>query len=97
MLFSLISQDIENSTERRMSVRPAHLERLQALADEGRLVVAGPSPVNPTGDPDQGFSGSIIIADFSDLDEAQRWAEADPYVSAGVYASVSVKPFKRVF
>ena len=83
MLFSLVSQDIENSTERRMSVRPAHLERLQALADEGRLVVAGPSPVNPNGDPDQGFSGSIIIADFSDLDEAQRWAEADPYVSAG--------------
>ena len=97
MLFSLVSQDIENSTERRMSVRPAHLERLQALADEGRLVVAGPSPVNPNGDPDQGFSGSIIIADFSDLDEAQRWAEADPYVGAGVYASVSVKPFKRVF
>ena len=97
MLFSLVSQDIENSTERRMSVRPAHLERLQALADEGRLVVAGPSPVNPNGDPDQGFSGSIIIADFSDLDEAQRWAESDPYVSAGVYASVSVKPFKRVF
>ena len=97
MLFSLVSQDIENSTERRMSVRPAHLERLQALADADRLVVAGPCPVNPNGDIDQGFSGSIIIADFSDREEAQQWAEADPYVTAGVYASVTVKPFKRVF
>ncbi|MBT3522018.1 YciI family protein [Gammaproteobacteria bacterium] len=97
MLFSLVSQDNENSTERRMSARPAHLERLQALSDAGRLVVAGPSPINPNGDTDQGFSGSVVIADFASLEDAKTWADGDPYVSAGVYASVSVKPFKRVF
>ena len=91
MLFSLVSQDNENSTERRMSARPAHLERLQALS------VAGPSPINPNGDTDQGFSGSVVIADFASLEDAKTWADGDPYVSAGVYASVSVKPFKRVF
>ena len=97
MLFSLVSQDSENSTERRMTARPAHLERLQALSDEGRLVVAGPSPINPNGDTDQGFSGSVVIADFASLEDAKTWADADPYVSAGVYSSLSIKPFKRVF
>ena len=97
MRVSLVSQDGENSTERRMSVRPAHLERLQALADADRLIVAGPNLINPAGELDQGFSGSVVIADFSSLEQAQAWADADPYVSACVYESVSVKPFKRVF
>ncbi len=97
MLYSIVSEDIDNSTERRMSVRPAHLERLQALADAGRLIVAGPNPLDPAGGMDAGFSGSIVIADFESLDAAQAWAEADPYVAAGVYANVSVKAFKKVF
>ena len=97
MLVSIVSQDIPASTERRMSVRPAHLERLQLLADAGRLVVAGPSPIDESGDTDKGFRGSIVIAEFDTLADAQSWAEADPYVAAGVYAAVSVKPFKRVF
>lgn len=97
MLYSIVSEDIDNSTERRMSVRPAHLERLQALADAGRLIVAGPNPLDPAGGMDAGFSGSIVIADFESLEAAQAWAEADPYVAAGVYANVSVKAFKKVF
>lgn len=97
MLYSIVSEDIDNSTERRMSVRPAHLERLQVLADAGRLIVAGPNPLDPAGGMDAGFSGSIVIADFESLEAAQAWAEADPYVAAGVYANVSVKAFKKVF
>ena len=82
----------------RKSARPAHVERLQQLQDQGRLVLAGPSPAVDSDDPgDAGFTGSLIVAEFSDLAAAQAWADADPYVEAGVYASVVVKPFKQVF
>jgi len=97
MFYAIISEDIENSLERRMNVRPAHLERLKSLADEGRLLIAGPHPAIDSEDPaDAGFSGSLVVAEFASLEEAQRWAEADPYVGAGVYQSVKVKPFKKV-
>ena len=97
MFYAIISEDIENSLERRMSVRPAHLERLRTLADEGRLLIAGPHPAIDSEDPaEAGFSGSLVVAEFASLEEAQRWADADPYVGAGVYQSVKVKPFKKV-
>lgn len=97
MFYAIISEDIKNSLERRMSVRPAHLERLKTLADEGRLLIAGPHPSIDSEDPaDAGFSGSLVVAEFSSLEEAQRWADADPYAGAGVYQSVKVKPFKKV-
>jgi uncharacterized protein YciI len=97
MFYAIISEDIENSLERRMSVRPAHLERLKTLADEGRLLIAGPHPAIDSEDPaEAGFSGSLVVAEFASLQDAQRWADADPYVEAGVYQSVKVKPFKKV-
>jgi uncharacterized protein YciI len=97
MLYAIISEDVENSLEKRLPVRPAHLQRLQALKDEGRLVLAGPHPAIDNSDPGPaGFSGSLIVAEFSSLDAAQQWADADPYISAGVYASVKVKPFRKV-
>ncbi len=98
MLYAIISQDIENSLEARMSVRPAHLERLQALQNEGRLVLAGPHPALDTNNPGEaGFTGSLVVAEFNSLQDAQDWADADPYIDAGVYAHVIVKPFKQVF
>ncbi len=98
MLYAIVGTDTANSLEHRLSVRPAHLERLKKLQDEGRLLLAGPFPAIDSVDPGPaGFSGSLIVADFSSLPAAQAWAEADPYVAAGVYASVSVKPFKKVF
>lgn len=98
MLYAIVGEDIANSLERRLSVRPAHLERLKKLQDEGRLLLAGPFPAIDSIDPGPaGFSGSLIVAEFSSLQAAQTWAEADPYVAAGVYAGVSVKPFKKVF
>ena len=97
MYYAIISEDIPNSLERRMSVRPAHLERLKALADEGRLLIAGPHPAIDSEDPaEAGFSGSLVVAEFSSLEAATAWADADPYVEAGVYQSVKVKPFKKV-
>lgn len=97
MLFSIVSNDVENSLPLRKQARPAHLERLQNLKEQGRLVLAGPNPVIEAEDPGEaGFSGSVVIAEFGSLSEAQEWADADPYVAAGVYASVSVKPFKKV-
>ncbi len=97
MLYSIVGEDVENSLEKRKAARPAHLERLQALQSEGRLVLAGPNPAIDAEDPGpNGFSGSIIIAEFPSLEAAKEWAEADPYVAAGVYATVSVKPFKHV-
>lgn len=96
MLFSIVAQDVENSLALRKQARPAHVERLKVLVEEGRLVLAGPNPAIEAEDPGEaGFSGSIIIAEFDSLEHAQRWAEADPYVAAGVYAGVSVKPFKK--
>lgn len=98
MYYAIISEDIEHSLPRRQSARPAHLERLQALADAGRLLLAGPHPAIDSNEPgDAGFSGSLVVAEFDDLDAARQWADADPYVEAGVYARVTVKPFKQVF
>ena len=97
MLYAIISDDVDDSLEKRLSVRPAHLERLEALKDEGRLVLAGPHPAIDSDNPGEaGFSGSLIVAEFESLEAAQRWADADPYVAAGVYSQVQVKPLKRV-
>ncbi|KPJ92867.1 MAG: BolA family transcriptional regulator [Gammaproteobacteria bacterium SG8_11] len=98
MLYAIISEDNDNSLEKRLSVRPAHLERLQQLQSQGRLVVAGPHPAIDSEDPGSaGFTGSLIVAEFESLELAQQWAAADPYVEAGVYKQVTVKPFKKVF
>ena len=98
MLYIIYAEDNADSLEKRTSVRPAHLARLQLLQDEGRLIVAGPMPAVDSNDPGvAGFTGSAIIAEFSSLEAAQAWAEADPYIAAGVYKNVAVKPFKRVF
>ena len=97
MLYAIISQDIENSLTARLAARPAHLDRLQSLKSEGRIILAGPYPAIDNEDPGEaGFSGSLIVAEFASLEEAQNWADADPYVTAGVYAKVVVKPFKKV-
>ena len=98
MLYAIIARDVDDSLQNRMAARPAHLERLNALLDEGRLVLAGPHPAMDTEDPGEaGFSGSLIVAEFNSLEDAQAWAADDPYQHAGVYASVTVKPFKKVF
>ncbi len=97
MYYAIISEDVENSLQKRISARPAHLQRLNKLADQQRLMLAGPHPAIDSMDPGEaGFSGSLVIAEFDSLEQAEAWAEADPYVAAGVYAKVSVKPFKRV-
>lgn len=94
MLYAIISQDVENSLPARKEARPAHLQRLKDLQAEGRLVIAGPNPAIDSNNPsDAGFTGSTVIAEFESLDAAKAWADADPYIKAGVYASVSVKPF----
>ena len=98
MLYAIISQDVEDSLEKRLQARPAHLERLNTLQNEGRLILAGPHPAIDSEDPGPaGFTGSLVVAEFSSLDAAQAWADADPYMAAGVYARVTVKPFKKVF
>ncbi len=98
MLYAIIGSDTPGSLDKRLNARPAHLGRLQALQADGRLVLAGPFPAIDSSDPGPaGFTGSLIVAEFDSLDAAQAWADADPYVAAGVYASVSVKPFKKVF
>ena len=98
MLYVIIGEDVPGSLEQRLAARPAHLERLRTLQDEGRLIVAGPCPAIDSPDPGPaGFSGSIIIAEFDSLADAQTWAAADPYVAAGVYARVDVRPFRKVF
>jgi uncharacterized protein YciI len=90
-------EDTPNSLEKRLAARPAHVERLQALQAAGRLILAGPCPAIDSPDPGPaGFSGSLIVAEFPSLPEAESWANADPYVTAGVYAQVSIKPFKKV-
>lgn len=97
MLYAIIASDVENSLEKRLAARPAHLERLQQLKAEGRIVLAGPHPAIDSNDPGQaGFSGSLIVAEFDSLTAAKAWADADPYIAAGVYADVVVKPFKQV-
>ncbi|MGR0277823.1 YciI family protein [Marinomonas dokdonensis] len=98
MLYSIVGQDIKDSLSARLGARPEHLARLQSLQDQGRLVLAGPNPAIDSDNPGEaGFTGSVVVAEFASLEEAQAWADADPYVSAGVYASVEVKPFKQVF
>lgn len=94
MYFMLMATDADGSKEARAAARPAHLARLQALQAEGRLLIAGP---NPMPDDETTMSGSLIVADFPDLDAAQAWAETDPYVDAGVYAELLIRPFKKVF
>ncbi len=97
MLYAIISEDIDNSLEKRLSVRPAHIERLQELKKEGRLILAGPHPAIDNEDPGtNGFTGSLIVAEFDSLESAQQWADIDPYIKAGVYKRVTVKPFKKV-
>lgn len=97
MLYAVISEDVDDSLEKRLSVRPEHVERLNALKNEGRLILAGPHPAIDSDDPGtNGFTGSLIVAEFDSLDSAQAWADADPYVAAGVYKYVTVKPFKKV-
>ena len=97
MLYSIVGEDVDNSLEKRLSVRPAHVARLNQLKDEGRLVLAGPNPALDTDDPGSaGFTGSLIVAEFDSLEAAQAWADADPYIEAGVYARITVKPFKKV-
>lgn len=97
MLYAIIATDVADSLEKRLAVRPAHLERLQKLKAEGRIVLAGPHPAVDSNDPGAaGFTGSLIVAEFDSLVAAQAWAEADPFVAAGVYANVVVKPFKQV-
>jgi uncharacterized protein YciI len=98
MLYAIFGNDIPESLAKRSAARPAHLARLQALQDEGRLLLAGPFPAVDSIDPGMaGFSGSLIVAEFASLEAAQTWADADPYVAAGVYAQVAVRPFKKVF
>jgi len=97
MLYLIFSQDVENSLPLRIQARPAHIARLQLLNEQNRLFVAGPNPAIDSEDPaDAGFTGSTVIAQFDSLSDAQAWADADPYVEAGVYAKVIVKPFKKV-
>jgi len=97
MLYAIMSQDVDNSLSLRQSARPAHVERLQNLKKLGRLVLAGPHPAIDNEEPgDTGFTGSLIVAEFDSLEAAQSWADADPYIAAGVYQSVVVKPFKKV-
>jgi hypothetical protein len=98
MWYLIYSEDVQGSLPLRKQARPAHLARLQALQDEGRLLTAGPNPAIDAEDPaDAGFTGSTVIAEFASQADAQAWADADPYVAAGVYAKVTIKPFKKVF
>ncbi len=97
MFYAIISEDVPNSLEKRLAARPDHLARLQALKAEGRLLLAGPHPAIDSEDPGSaGFSGSLVVAEFESLAAAQAWADADPYIAAGVYQKVVVKPFKKV-
>lgn len=97
MFYAIISQDVENSLSKRQSARPDHLARLNQLKEEGRLLIAGPHPAIDSNDPgDAGFTGSLVVAEFDSLEAAQIWADADPYIAAGVYEKVIVKPFKKV-
>ena len=97
MLYAVIGEDRENSLKVRLETRPAHVDRLEILKSEGRLVLAGPHPAVDNEDPgNAGFTGSLIVAEFESLEAAQSWADADPYVAAGVYTRVTVKPFNKV-
>ncbi|MCG3200489.1 MAG: Protein YciI [Gammaproteobacteria bacterium] len=96
MLYVIIGEDDENSLQKRLQVRPRHLERLDALRDEGRMILAGPFPAIDSPDPGPaGFTGSMIVAEFESLAAAREWAEADPYLAEGVYKRVDVRPFRK--
>ncbi|GBU12452.1 hypothetical protein AwEntero_10530 [Enterobacterales bacterium] len=98
MLYVIYSEDVADSLEKRRVARPAHIERLQKMHELGRVLIGGPTPAIDSNDPgDAGMSGSVLIMEFETLEAAKTWADADPYVEAGVYKSVTVKPFKRVF
>lgn len=97
MYYAIISQDIENSLPKRKQARPEHLARLEELKQQGRLLIAGPHPAIDSEDPgESGFTGSLVVAEFESLEAAQSWADEDPYIHAGVYEKVIVKPFKKV-
>ena len=97
MLYAIIAEDVPDSLERRRQARPAHLARLEALKADGRLLLAGPHPALDAEDPGPaGFTGSLVVAEFASLEAARTWADADPYVAAGVYARVAVKPLRKV-
>ncbi len=97
MFYLIYSEDVENSLALRLSVREHHLARLRELQDAGRLLIAGPCPAIDSNDPGEaGFTGSLIVAEFDNLVDAQNWADSDPYITAGVYKNVTVKPYKKV-
>jgi len=97
MLYMILGHDLPGSLDKRLAARPDHLRRLQELQDAGRLLLAGPLPAIDSEDPgDAGFTGSLIVAEFDSLEDARGWADADPYLAAGVYDHVTVKPFKKV-
>ncbi|ADW74238.1 YCII-related protein [Rahnella aceris] len=98
MLYVIYSEDVSDSLEKRAAARPAHIERLKKLHEQGRVLIAGPTPSIDSEDPGAaGMTGSVLIVEFETLEDARVWADADPYVKAGVYKAVAVKPFKRVF
>ena len=98
MLYAIIGEDVPNSLEKRLAVRPAHAARIEALQQEGRVALAGPFPAIDVSDPGPaGFSGSLLVLEFESLAAAKAWADADPYVTNGIYASVTVRPFKQTF
>lgn len=97
MLYAVIGKDVDGSGEKRQAARPAHLKRLEALKEDGRLILAGPFPAVDCNDPGEaGFSGSLIVAEFDSIESARQWADSDPYVQGGVYERVEVKPFRKV-
>lgn len=97
MWYAFISEDVENSLEKRLAARPDHIARLEKLKQQGRLLIAGPHPATDSENPgDAGFTGSLVVAQFDSLESAQAWADKDPYIEAGVYRSTTVKPFKKV-
>ncbi len=97
MLYAIISEDAADTLDKRMAARPAHLQRLEALRDQGRLILAGPHPAIDSDDPGTaGFTGSLVVAEFDSLEDAKDWADEDPYRAAGVYEQLTVKPFKLV-
>jgi uncharacterized protein len=97
MFYMIYSEDVAASLDKRLAIRPAHLARLEQLKNEGRLLLAGPLPAIDSIDPGAaGFTGSLVVAEFASLEDAQDWADADPYLAAGVYARSTVKPFKKV-
>lgn len=98
MLYAIFGQDVPGSLEKRLGARPAHVARLQALQEEGRLLLAGPFPAVDAADPGPaGYTGTLVVAEFASLEQAEAWAEADPYVTAGVFAQVAVRPFRQTF